>query len=135
MMDKRACCRTQLSTRGQKSKARPAFNRGEIDKLLEYMVGWSKQGRLAVDREMRPLLRDYVEILLYTGMRHGTEALGICWKNIEWHTDKDIRYLRIWVSGKTDGRWLIAKHKAIDALKRIHSRQVEIKDIEFDELL
>jgi integrase len=125
----------KLSTRGQKSKARPAFNREEIDKLLEYMVEWSKKGRLAVEREMRPLLRDYVEMLLYTGMRHGTEALGICWKHIEWHTDKDIRYLRIWVDGKTGGRWLIAKHKAIDALKRLHSRQTEIKDIEFDELL
>jgi integrase len=125
----------KLSIRGQKSKARPAFNREEIDGLLVYMVEWSKQGRLAVEREMRPLLRDYVEILLYTGMRHGTEALGICWKNIEWHTDKDIRYLRIWVNGKTGGRWLIAKHKAIDALKRIHSRQIELKDIEFDELL
>ena len=125
----------KLSTRGQKSKARPAFSREEIDKLLVYMVEWSKQGRLAVEREMRPLLRDYVEMLLYTGMRHGTEALGICWKHIEWHTDKDIRYLRIWVDGKTGGRWLIAKHKAIDALERLHSRQVEIKDIEFDELL
>jgi integrase len=31
--------------------------------------------------------------------------------------------------------WLIAKHKAIDALKRLHSRQTEIKDISFDELL
>ena len=115
----------KLSTRGQKSKARPAFSREEIDRLLVYMEEWSKKGRLAVEREMRPLLRDYVEILLYTGIRHGTEALGICWKNIEWHTDKDIRYLRIWVSGKTGGRWLIAKHKAIDALKRLHSRQVE----------
>jgi len=94
-----------------------------------------EQGRLAVEHEMRPLLRDYVEILLYTGIRHGTETLGICWKNIEWHTDKDIRYLRIWVSGKTGGCWLIAKHKAIDALKRLHSRQVELKDIKFDELL
>jgi integrase len=125
----------KLSTRGQKSKARPAFSREEIDKLLVYMVEWSKHGRLAVEREMRPLLRDYVEMLLYTGMRHGTEALGICWKHIEWHADKGVRYLRIWVDGKTGGRWLIAKHKAVDVLKRIHSRQTQLQHIDFDELL
>jgi hypothetical protein len=27
-------------------------------------------------------------MLLLTGMRHGTEAMGICWRHIEWHTDK-----------------------------------------------
>jgi hypothetical protein len=100
----------KLTSRGQKSTARPAFSREEMDKLLLYMESWVREGRLAVEREIRPLLRDYVEMLLLTGMRHGTEALGIKWQHIEWHTDKGIRYLRIWVSGKTGGRWLIAKH-------------------------
>ena len=125
----------KLTTRGLKSKSRPAFNREEIDKLFVFMVEWAQVGRLAVEREMRPLLRDYVEMLFYTGMRHGTEALGICWNNIEWHTDKGVRYLRIWVDGKTGGRWLIAKHKAVDVLKRLHQRQRDICAIEFEELL
>ncbi len=125
----------KLSTRGLKSTARPAFSRDEIDKLLLFMVEWSSEGRLAVEREMRPLLRDYVEMLLYTGMRHGTEALGICWKHIEWHKDKDIRYLRIWVNGKTGGRWLIAKHRAVEVLQRLHSRQHAHNSIEFEQLL
>lgn len=125
----------KLSTRGLKSTARPAFSRDEIDKLLVFMVKWSGEGRLAVEREMRPLLRDYVEMLLYTGMRHGTEALGICWKHIEWHTDKDIRYVRIWVNGKTGGRWLIAKHRAVEVLQRLHSRQHAHNGIEFEQLL
>jgi integrase len=125
----------KLSTRGLKSIARPAFSREEIEHLLVYMVEWSAKGRLAVEREMRPLLRDYVEMLLLTGMRHGTEALGISWKHIEWHTDKDIRYLRIWVNGKTGGRWLIAKHRAVDVLKRLHSRQQTHNSIEFEQFL
>jgi len=58
------------------------------------MVKWGSEGRLALEHEMRPLLRDYVEMLLLKGIRHGTEALGMPWKYIEWHTDKDIRYLR-----------------------------------------
>ena len=90
---------------------------------------------MAVEKEIRPLLLDYVELLLLTGMRHGTEAMGICWNNVEWHTHKGVRYLRIWVSGKTGGRWLIAKHRAVDVLKRLHARQLDIRDMDFDELL
>ncbi|MFM1807206.1 MAG: hypothetical protein RL212_1465 [Pseudomonadota bacterium] len=98
------------------------------------MEPWIKQGRLEIEHETRPLLRDYIEMLLYTGMRHGTEALGVCWNNIEWHTQGDKKYLRIWVDGKTGGRWLIAKHKAVDVLKRLHSRQRAVWDIPFDRL-
>ena len=46
------------------------------------------------------------------------------WQHIEWHTDKDQRYLRIWVSGKTGGRWLIAKHRAASALVRLDSARI-----------
>ncbi len=124
----------KLTTRGIKSKTRPAFTREEINKLLVYMERWAKSGRLEVEREVRPLVRDYVEMLLLTGMRHGTEALNIRWNNIEWHTYEGKKYLRIWVNGKTGGRWLIAKHRAIDVLRRLHSRQKAVKDIEFDRL-
>jgi integrase len=125
----------KLSTLGLKSNPRPAFNRAEIDQLLAFMVVWSKEGRLAVEREMRPLLRDYVELLLYTGIRHGTEALGLCWNNIEWHTFERKKYLRLWVSGKTGGRWLIAKHKAVEPLQRLHQRQKDIQSISWEDLL
>jgi len=81
---------------------------------------------------MRPLLRDYVEMLLLTGMRHGTEAMGICWRHLEWHTDKGVRYLRVWVDGKTGGRWLIAKHRAVEVLKRLHARQTDIAGMSFE---
>ena len=124
----------KLTARGLKGKTRPAFTREEIDRLLGYMKDWINHGRLEIEQLTRPLLRDYVEILFYTGMRHGTEALNICWNNIEWHTQGDKKYLRILVSGKTGGRWLIAKHKAIDALKRLHSRQLAVKNIPFDRL-
>jgi integrase len=124
----------KLITRGVKSKPRAAFSREEIERLLTYMESWAKEGRLEVEREIRPLVRDYVEMLLLTGMRHGTEALNICWNNIEWHSDKGVKYLRIWVNGKTGGRWLIAKHRAVDVLKRLHSRQKAVYDIPFDRL-
>jgi integrase len=125
----------KLSTRGERTKPRPAFDKREIERLLAYMVGWSAEGRLATEREIRPLLRDYVEILLYTGMRHGTEAMGLCWNHIEWHTHEGQRYLRMWVDGKTGGRWLIAKHKAIETLRRLQQRQPHLAAQSFDSLL
>jgi integrase len=87
---------------------------------------------MAVEQEIRPLLRDYIEMLLYTGMRHGTEAMGIRWRDLEWHTKDGVRYLRVWVDGKTGGRWLIAKHKAVDVLKRLHARQRDINQMSFE---
>ena len=125
----------KLTTRGEKGKTRPAFTEQEVQQLLAFMDEWQTQGRLAVERDIRPLLRDYIEMLLYTGMRHGTEAMGICWNNVEWHTHKDVRYIRIWVDGKTGGRWLIAKHAAVDVLHRLHARQQDIQHLSFDELL
>ena len=88
-----------------------------------------------MEREIRPLLRDYVEILLYTGMRHGTEAIGLCWNHISWHTHEGKKYLRLWVDGKTGGRWLIAKHEARAALERLQQRQSRLSGMSFDELL
>lgn len=125
----------KLSTMGAKSVPRPAFTRDEITYLQKFMETWVVGGRTVATREIKPLLRDYVEMLLYTGMRHGTEAMGICWNNIEWHTHKGVRYLRIWVSGKTGGRWLIAKHAAVDVLKRLHARQKTLSNISFEDLL
>ena len=125
----------RMSVKGLKSKPRPAFSEKEINTLLSFMETWQYEGLREVEKQMRPLLRDYVEMLLLTGMRHGTEAMGICWKHIEWHTDKGVRYLRIWVDGKTGGRWLIAKHRAVDVLKRLQLRQTVLSAMTFEQLL
>jgi integrase len=125
----------KLTARGEKGKTRPAFTEQELEQLFAFMDQWQTKGKFAVEKEIRPLLRDYIEMLLYTGMRHGTEAMGICWNNVEWHTHKDVRYIRIWVDGKTGGRWLIAKHAAVAVLQRLHARQTDIQHLSFDQLL
>lgn len=121
----------RLSRKGRKGSARPAFSKQEVDKLLAYLPQWSEGGKTAEAHEMRLLLRDYIEILLVTGMRSGTESMGMQWKHIEWHTDNKTaqRYIRIWVSGKTGGRWLIAKHTAAGAFERLAFRQGIGKDL------
>lgn len=112
-----------LSRRGAKSTARPGFTGEEVERLLAFMPAWADSGgHRHTGRQIKLLLRDYVEVLLATGMRCGKESLNMLWQHIEWHAVGEQRYLRIWVSGKTGGRWLIAKHKAAEALNRLALR-------------
>jgi len=76
-------------------------------------VEGSSKEKKSTESEMGHLLRDYIEMLLLSGMRHVTEALEVRWEDVCWHTQEGKRYLRIWVNGKTGGRWLIAKHAAL----------------------
>jgi integrase len=119
----------RMQVKGFKSQPRAAFTESEIAQLRSYMATWvegSSKANKSTESEMRHLLRDYIEMLLLTGMRHGTEALGVRWKDVCWHTQGDKRYLRIWVNGKTGGRWLIAKHAALEVLERLHARHAAL---------
>ena len=115
-----------MSRRGAKGEVRPAFSVEEITQLRQFMQSWQKLGNLDYDRIMRPLLCAYVEFLLLTGMRHGTESMGIEWRHCEWYASEGQRYIRVWVDGKTGGRWLIAKHEAEAVLIKLHSLQPDI---------
>ena len=78
---------------GPKGQARPAFTQQEIDYLLEFMKTWeNEKGVFYPDN--RKLCRCYVEFLVYTGIRHGTEALPIRWKHFQWHYIKDKKYFQ-----------------------------------------
>jgi integrase len=61
--------------------------------------------------------------------------MGLMWKHIEWHEEKNVRYLRMWVKGKTGERWLIAKHECVNTLKRLQANQPDIAHLTFDELI
>ena len=119
----------RMQVKGLKSQPRAAFTESETAQLRSYMATWvegSSKANKSTELEMRHLLCDYIEMLLLTGMRHGTEALGVRWKDVCWHTQEGKRYLRIWVNGKTGGRWLIAKHAAVAVLERLHARQTAL---------
>ena len=61
----------RLSRKGRKGSARPAFTQDELKHLLEYLPKWCLMAERKNHTEMRELLRDYVEMLLTTGMRSG----------------------------------------------------------------
>ena len=111
-----------LKVEGPKGQPRPAFTQQEIDYLLEYMKTWEEADDVFYP-ENRRLCRCYVEFLIYTGIRHGTEALPVRWKHLQWHYIKDKKYLKVWVSGKTGPRFLIAKHAFIESLDRLYKWQ------------
>jgi integrase len=125
----------QMSRKGEKGSVRPAFSAEEIVALRAAMTSWQKAGRTDTDNDYRQLVCDYVEFLLLTGARHGTEAMGVCWQHCEWYSADGVKYLRIWVDGKTGGRWLIAKHELAAVLFRLHSRQRDIAGKPFDGVL
>ncbi|MEN9405917.1 MAG: hypothetical protein RLZ12_201, partial [Bacillota bacterium] len=111
-----------MKVEGPKGEARPAFTQQEVDYLLEYMKTWEEADDVFYP-ENRKLCRCYVEFLINTGIRHGTEALPVRWKHFQWHYIKDKKYLKVWVSGKTGPRFLIAKHAFIESLTRLYTWQ------------
>ena len=124
----------KLNVRGERGVVRPAFTDDEVIKLREKLATWYLE-LTGYKMEMRKLLRDLVDVLIWTGMRQGTESMNLKWKHIEWHTENQVRYLRLWVSGKTGERWLIAKHECLDVLKRLQQNQPDIAHLSFDELI
>lgn len=102
--------------------------------MREHLATWH-QGVGGRTGELRRLLRDLVDVLYLTGMRQGTESMNLEWRHIAWHEDKGVRYLRIWVSGKTGPRWLIAKHECVAALERLRQHQPDIAGMPFDTVI
>ena len=108
-----------LEVAADRAEIRPAFNQQEVNYLLEYMQDWERFGRNQRSNHMRRLCRVYVEFLLGTGIRQGTESMPIRWRSLQWHWIGEKRYLRVWVSGKTGPRYLIARDFVIEALDRL----------------
>lgn len=106
-----------LDSKGEKSIARPAFTDEEVRDLLGYLETWQKTSYTEHTLKMRILCSAYIKFLLHTGVRHGTEALRVRWKNLQWHWVGHKKYLRVWVSGKTGPRYLIAKREVIEVLE------------------
>ena len=108
-----------LDSKGEKSRARPAFTDEELEVLIAYVPSWIETSYTTRTRQMRILCGMYIEFLVNTGIRHGTEALPLRWKHLQWHWIGEKKYLRIWVSGKTGPRYLIAKNEVIAVLERL----------------
>jgi len=140
----------KLEATGKKSERRAAFDMNELRALLANFDDWIEAARTAQSKEMRILLRDYVDVLIDTGARPGDELLNLQWRQIKFvmkptltHTgeidntddqhEKILlpnlnRSVELVVSGKTGTRTIVAMNRTVKALERIAMRNYHIDD-------
>lgn len=131
-----------LKAEGKKSNPRPAFLLNEIALLLYKFDDWIALAK-GDEREERELLKDYVNILLDTGMRTGKELTELKWQQIDYvsktkvvgytadkHGEKEEIYetknlVYLFVTGKKKEREARGNIKTINALQNILNRNYD----------
>lgn len=124
-----------LKVSGIKSKRRPDFTLEEMKKINSGFRPWIERATSAKNRMYRELMRDYVRILVNTGIRTGKEAMKLKWSQIRLHKKKNKEWLAISVSGKTGERELIATPDCFKIFPRIQSRFPDLASQSFEELI
>ena len=127
--------RPTLLNKGVKTESRGSFTVDEYRTIYTALRGYHKQTPNEKSTATRETLRNYVLFLANTGVRHGTEALGLCWRNIEWYERDGERYLAINVDGKTNKRTAIARDRVVDFLWRQAQLNSRIAVADFDALI
>ena len=79
----------KLLNKGKKSESRGAFTDEEWNFISFNMWDWSQMGHRQETRELREVMFDYVAFLGHTGVRAGTEAYNLKWKNLSLFNAKD----------------------------------------------
>ena len=136
--------RLKLDSKGKKSERRAAFELDEVWALLGNFDAWIERAAKETSKELRPLLRDYVTVLLDTGARPGKELMNLKWSQIkiDWQLEYDDEYdtendgtqadyrkvkrskraVIMAVSGKTGAREIVGTERTLEALARIAQR-------------
>jgi len=127
--------RPTLLNKGMKTESRGSFTVEEYRTIFTALRSYHKQTTNEKSAATRETLRNYVLFLANTGVRHGTEALGLCWRNIEWYERDGERYLAINVDGKTHKRTAIARDRVVDFLWRQAQLNSRIAVEDFDTLM
>ena len=127
--------RPTLLNKGTKTQSRGSFSVEEYRTIYSALRTFHKQTPNEKSAATRETLRNYVLFLANTGVRHGTEALGLTWRNIEWYERDGERYLAINVDGKTNKRTAIARDRVVDFLWRQAQLNSRIAVADFDGLI
>lgn len=145
--------RPKLEAKGRKSDRRPAFDLNEMRAVLVNFDDWIEAARNERSKEIRQLMRDYVEMLVDTGARPGKELMNLKWKQIHYEykavvegtgkysinesegedfatevTDSSLnRTVELVVAGKTGTRTIIGRAPTVKALVRVAKRNYDIE--------
>jgi len=94
-------------------RVRPAFSNGEIDILLDRIEHWIDEAKNDVWRYTRILLRNYIQVLINSGMRVG-EANNLKRRDVTAFRDENQRLnYRFIVRGKTGEREVVLRSHAV----------------------
>lgn len=127
--------RPTLLNKGVKTQSRGSFTAEEYRTIYTALRSYHKATANPKAVATRETLRNYVLFLANTGIRHGTEALNLRWRNIEWHTKNGEKYLAISVDGKTSKRTAIARDRVKDFLSRQSKLNPRLTIDDFDALI
>jgi integrase len=117
----------KLAAKGKAGQRRPAFDLHEIHAMFAYFPAWIERARTDLSKELRTLLRDFVEVLLDTGARPGDELLNLKWKQVKYAMkqldgDELNRSCEMVVDGKTGERTILGMNPTVKAFARIIER-------------
>ena len=117
-----------LTNEGAEGDTRATFTPTEYDKLTAYLERWSSEGRKGISRQIRTVLREWVEFVALTGARPGTETASIRWCDIRPDKVGNTPLIRIMVAvGKTGRREIIAPAAVQKCLDRLKAFNVNAK--------
>jgi len=120
---------------GVKTVRRPDFTLDEYKLLYKYMRKWAHEARSGMETLVRQTVRNYVLVLANSGIRAGTEAMNLKWKQIGYFTENGKRYLALNVDGKTGAREVICRHSVVYYLNRHRLLNPKWTDGTFEEFL
>ena len=98
---------------------RKNFTRDEIDTLINMAKARVDETENAATKERRKLLRDWIVVLVNTGLRPG-EAIALRWSDVFLDLDEPYLHIR---QGKSKPRDVVPLDAAVDCLKDIKTRQ------------
>ncbi|MEM6371902.1 MAG: phage integrase SAM-like domain-containing protein [Pseudomonadota bacterium] len=76
--------RPDLLNKGAPSESRGSFTAAEYETIYKALRTWHEETNNEKAEYTREVLRNYVLVLANTGIRTGTEALGLRWRHVDW---------------------------------------------------
>lgn len=127
--------RPTLLNKGVRSESRGSFTEAEHKQIYTALRAFHNKTTNPKAAATRETLRNYALFLANTGIRHGTEALGLRWHNVEWYEHNGEKYLVVNVNGKTGSRSVVARDTVKEYLFRQHTQNPRIDYETIDELI
>lgn len=118
-----------LTNEGADGETRATFTPAEFAKLTTFLERWACGGRKGMSRQIRTVLREWVQFVALTGVRPGTETASIRWCDLRQDKVVNTPIIRVMIAdGKTGRREIIAPAAVQECLDRLKAFNVNAKD-------